>query len=186
MGRYVAPPKQPPTPLEDLVDEGVLIVGSTVRMSIKNRIIVQAMRDHSDFETKLVAAAARSELRKMAEEKREDADRIQLALERALGRSGTALHQSDYRDADVDALALRGETYRALADRLDELSRDADFVRALVERAREQAWDEVSASLEGRLAGDAVSASDPDYLEGLEDRKRLLIAIDLAELRATH
>ncbi|HWH25721.1 MAG TPA: hypothetical protein VNT53_03660, partial [Pseudolysinimonas sp.] len=91
-----------------------------------------------------------------------------------------------YRDADVDALDLRGETYRALADRLDELSRDADFVRGLVERAREQAWDEVAVSLEGRLYGDAVSASDPDYLEGLEDRKRLLIAIDLAELRASH
>ncbi|CAN5179824.1 hypothetical protein BH11ACT3_BH11ACT3_02410 [soil metagenome] len=184
LGTYVAPAPKPLAPLDDLVDEGAMIVASTVRMAVKNLIIISALRDGRDFDEDAMLLEAQSELLRLAAEKREDAVRIGQFGEQAEGRFGKARHQTDYHESDIEALDLRGEVSLALADRLDELSRDEAYGRDLVEKARDSAFAEFASSVEQRLAGTPQSGSgrDPKYRTGLAERKRLLVTVDLAEL----
>jgi hypothetical protein len=182
LGTYVPPEPRPPVPVEDLVDEGALIVAATVRMAVKNLIIVQALRDHIDFDADAMLLEVRSELLRLAAEKREDADRIEHAGVLAEGRFGKARHQSDYHESDRDSLELRESVSRALAERLVQLSDDEAYTRDLVEQARERAADEFAASVEQRLAGIPQRSDDPAYRRGRAERLRQLVIVDLAEL----
>jgi hypothetical protein len=182
LGTYRAPAPRPPVPVEDMVDEGVMIVSATVRMAVKNLIIVQALRDHVDFDEDAMLLEVRSELLRLADEKREDADRIEQAGEQAEGRFGKARHQWDYHESDLEALDLRQQVSRGLAGRLDDLSHDEAFGRDLVKQARESAFDEFAASVEQRLSGIPQTSDDPAYRRGRTDRLRKLVNVDLAEL----
>ena len=59
-----------------IVDEGMLIALSAVRMAVKNGIIVGALRDHSDYDPERYAALARHELEQVARENDEDSTRV--------------------------------------------------------------------------------------------------------------
>ena len=182
LGTYEAPKPRPPVPVEDMVDEGALIVASTVRMAVKNLIIVSALRDHIDFDEDAMLAEVRSELHRLADEKREDADRIERFGELAEGRFGKASHQTDYHESDLDSLDLRTQVSRSLAERLDELSTDDAYTRDLVEQARERAFEEFASSVEQKLAGIPQTSTDASYRKGRAERLRQLVKVDLAEL----
>jgi hypothetical protein len=182
LGTYVAPEPKPLAALDDLVDEGAMIVASTVRMAVKNLIIVSALRDGRDFDPDAMLVEVQSELRRLADEKREDAARIEQFGERAEGRFGKARHQWDYHESDLEALDLRENVSLALAERLEALSHDEAYGRDLVEKARDAAFGEFAASVEHRLEGTPQSGRDPKYRKGLAERKRLLVSVDLAEL----
>jgi len=182
LGTYRAPEPRPLAPVEDMVDEGVMIVTATVRMAVKNLIIVQALRDRLDFDADAMLREVTSELRRLADEKREDGDRIEQAGTLAEGRIGKARHQWDYHASDLEALGRRQEVSRLLAGRLDELSNDKAYGRDLVEQARERAFEEFAGSVEQRLAGIPRAADDPAYRKGRAERMRQLVNVDLAEL----
>ena len=142
---------QPHVPVDDMVDEGLMIVAATVRMPVKKLIIVQALRDKHDFDEDVMLLDVQSELRRLAHEKREDGYRIELAGALADGRFGKARHQCDYHESDLKSLERRQEVSRRLAERLDELSHD-EVVRPLARRAGAEARSSDSSGSNVELA----------------------------------
>lgn len=179
LGTYVPPPQRQAT-VEEMVDDGVLIAAAAVRLSVKNLIVLRSARDRVDYSPEWVAAAVGEELRNLATEKEGDADRLREVLHIASARQGQPQHGSDYRAVDAQALGRRAEVSSTLASRLRELSEDADFVRVLVERARDDAWAEVAASITAKAAL-STPLRDPHY-ERERGGRMLLLLGDLADL----
>jgi hypothetical protein len=186
VGKYVAPEPTDPVPAGDIAEEGVLIAASAVRMAVKNRQIVRALRDRADYSEKAAVAAAREVFRQLAREKRDEIERIDDILEVARDRPGRAIHQTDYRRGDTEHLEKREEVSEILADRLDELAEDDGYLHGIVDRARDAAWDEIAASIIAKLLRrPELEASTRDYQDQRASRIRELVKVDLPLLEAS-
>jgi hypothetical protein len=186
VGTYEAPDPVEPPPVEEIAEEGVLIAASAVRMAVKNRQIVRALRDRADYSEKNAVAAAREVFRALAREKREDVERLDDIIENTRDRPGRALHQTDYRKGDAERLERREQVSDILADRLDEIAEDDDYLLAVVDAARNAAWDEIGASIEAKLARrPEMEAHTREYRDQREARIRELVKVDLPLLEAS-
>ncbi|MGN6327076.1 hypothetical protein [Pseudolysinimonas sp.] len=184
VGTFRAPEPAPPATLEDLVDDGLLIAESAARMTVKNEVILRALRDRADYRPEGARELAREELRRLAVEARLDARRLEEERDRAEDRPGKASHQSDYRAGDIEHLDRRIEASAALAERLIRLSADDDHLDGMVEVARRQAWEEVGASLAERTE---QAWTLRDRLTTPERQRRMgLIGDDLKALAKEH
>lgn len=186
VGTYEAPEPVEPLPVEEIAEEGVIIATSAVRMAVKNRQIMRALRDRDDFSEKAAMKAAREVLTALAREKRDEVARLDDIIEVARERPGRALHQTDYRKGDAERLERREQVSDILADRLDELAEDDEFVRRIVLDARDAAWDEIGASIEAQLRRrPELEAQTREYREHRDERIRELLKVDLALLEAS-
>lgn len=186
VGTYEAPPPSEPLPVDEIAEEGVLIATSAVRMAVKNRQIVRALRDRHDFSEQAAMKATREVLRALAREKREEVARLDDIIEVARERPGRAQHQTDYRKGDAERLELREQVSDILADRLDELAEDDEFVRKIVVDARDAAWNEIGASIQAQLRRrPELEAHSREYREHRDERMRELIKVDLPLLEAS-
>jgi histone H3/H4 len=180
VGTFRAPEAVTPATLEELVDDGLLIAESAARMTVKNEVILRALRDRADYRPEGARELAREELRRLAVESRADARRLDDERERAEDRPGKASHQSDYRAGDTEHLGRRSAALEALAERLIRLSADDEHLDEMVEVARRQAWEEVGASLAERTEQEW---SLRDRLTTPERQRRMgLVADDLRAL----
>ena len=185
VGTYEAPEPVTPPPVEDVAEEGVLIAASAVRMTVKNRQIVRALRDRADYSEKAAMAAAREVFRALAREKREDVERLDDIIEHSRDRPGRAQHQTDYRKADAELLERREQVSDILADRLDELAEDDDFVRQTVDAARNSAWDEIGSSIIAQLMRRPELDDTEEYRRERARRIKQLVSVDLPLLEAS-
>jgi len=172
LGKFVAPEALPPASVDELVDEGVLISASAVRLAVKNLIITSSLRDELAFDQSRHIAAVGDELRALADERDADAERIGADRRGSHLRPGLAEHFHDYRGGDAEALARREEYSRRLAERLRELAGDEEFARTMAARAQEAAWEEIAASVKARLTRAATIGDEPDYVIERVDRLR--------------
>lgn len=179
VGTFQAPEPRPLATREELVDDGLLIAESAARMTVKNEVIVRAVRDRADYRPERAREVAREELRRLAVESRADARRVDDERDRAEDRPGKASHQADYRSGDSEHLRRRGEALSALADRLIRLSAADGYLDALVEEARRQAWDEIGSSIAERTA---AAWSRRDRISEAERARRMSLVVD--DLRA--
>jgi ribonuclease HII len=186
LGKYEAPAPTDPVPADEIAEEGVMIAASAVRMAVKNRQIVRALRDRADYSEKTAVAAAREVFRQLAREKRDEIERIDDILEVARDRPGRALHQTDYRKGDTAHLEKREEVSEILADRLDDLAEDDDYLLQVVRAARDAAWDEIAASIIAKLMRrPELEASTREYRDQRAQRIRELVKVDLPLLEAS-
>jgi hypothetical protein len=186
VGTYEAPEPIAPLPVEEIAEEGVLIAASAVRMAVKNRQIVRALRDRDDYSEKAAIKAAREVFRALAREKRDEVARLDDIIEYARDRPGRALHQTDYRKGDAELLERREQVSDILADRLDDLAEDDEYLREIVVAARDAAWDEIGASIQAQLARrPELEAHSREYREHRDARLRELVNVDLPLLRAS-
>lgn len=186
MGTYEAPEPVAPLPVEEIAEEGLLIAASAVRMAVKNRQIVRALRDRADYSEKNAVAAAREVFRALAREKRDEVERLDEIIEQTRDRPGRALHQTDYRKGDADRLERREQVSDILADRLDDLAEDDAYVLSVVDAARESAWDEIGASITAKLLRrPELEAHTREYKEQRAERLRELVKVDLPLLEAS-
>jgi hypothetical protein len=156
LGKYVAPEPVPPAPIERVIDEGLMIATTAARMSVKNHLIVDAIRDNVDYDASALADVAREELEKLAVQNVE-----------------AAREQREARNIHI---------HRGLADALRALAGDEEAVAAIVEKSREEAWREVSGAVSTVLAARSVDSRDPNYEAEREQRLRDLVSVDLAKL----
>lgn len=186
VGTYEAPEPVEPLPVEEIAEEGLLIAASAVRMAVKNRQIVRALRDRADYSEKNAVAAAREVFRALAREKRDEVERLDEIIEATRDRPGRALHQTDYRKGDADRLERREQVSDILADRLDELAEDDAYVLSVVDAARESAWEEIGASITAKLLRrPELEAHTREYKEHRAERLRELVKVDLPLLEAS-
>ena len=166
-----------------IVDEGMLIALSAVRMALKNRIIVGALRDHSDYDVEQYAAFARQELHEVARQNDEDSTRVERLgsyLSRTTG-SGKGRELENKR-RDVVRLGRRRTLHDHVAERLREIADDDERVAAIVEKARADALQEINDALAARLLAQKVDPRQPGYAAARAERMRAVGAIDLAGL----
>ncbi len=166
-------------PVDDQVEDGVLIASSGVRLAVKNILIIRALRDSKDFDLDWYLEATRHEFELMADEKLRDADRIADSSISAAQRRGRPTRFDDFRAHDVQHLDVREQIARSLGERLRAASADDDFIRGQVALAQEAAADELSRAITVRIISQNVG--DADYAEQREARLQLLES-DLALL----
>lgn len=174
LGTFVPPEDRPPASMDELIEEGVLVSASAVRLAIKNRIITGSLRDDLGFDGDRNASAVADELLALADERDADADRIEADRLEAEVRWERARHFHDYTERDLEQLARREDYSRRLAERLRALAGDPDFARKTAETAQEAAWDEIAASVKARLTRAATIGDEPDYVIERMDRLREL------------
>ena len=166
-----------------IVDEGMLIALSAVRMALKNRIIVGALRDHHDYNPTLYANLARQELQEVARQNDEDSTRVERLgshLARTTGKGKG--RELENKRRDVIRLGRRRTLHDHVAERLREIAEDDETVGALVEKARADALQEINSALSDRLLAQEVDPRQPGYAAARAERMRAVGKIDLAAL----
>ncbi|PJJ71058.1 hypothetical protein CLV46_0595 [Diaminobutyricimonas aerilata] len=141
--RRAARPRPEPPPVEVLVEEGMLIAGSALRLAIKNLIIVAAFREGDAASAPVLRLAVRDRLLELARERQVEAARLERAREGARGRRGPARSQDDYREEDAPTLILRAEVNRLMARRLRQCADDDEYLDAQLTVARRAALDDI-------------------------------------------
>jgi len=166
-----------------IVDEGMLIALSAVRMALKNRIIVAALRDHNDYDPSVYAALARQELHEVARQNDEDSTRVERLgsyLARTTGKGKG--RELENKRRDVVRLGRRRTLHDNVAERLREIAADDDRVAEIVEKARADALQEINDALSARLLAQKVDPRQPGYAAERAERMRAVGKIDLAAL----
>jgi len=139
--RYEPPSEFTPPPLEDLVEEGLLIALSGVRLSVKNRILVRVLRDGVDVDLDWCRAAVGAELHTLAQESADGA--VRLAAQFAGKRPDAMADDDSGTRYEPDRLPRREQLLRMLAARLQALATDDAAVRELAIASRAAALDDV-------------------------------------------
>lgn len=129
-----------------MVADGVLVALSAARQSIKNHVIVRALRDRADFDRDAYLAASALELGLLAAENDADADRVAQQIDAARGRLGVARHPTDFRAGDRRQLKRRRKVLTEVAERLREVAADEEQVAMLLDAGRDLALAEVQAA----------------------------------------
>jgi len=183
LGKYVAPKERPEPPIDDLIDEGVLIAAAAVRLAVKNLMVLRSVRDGLNYDEERYVSAVREELANLADEKDGDALRVAGMSDAASRKEGRATHHADYRQADTDHLERREHLLRRLAQRLRELAEDDAWARDLVVASRAEALEDLAASADAVSLSERMQDTD-EYRELRADRIRN-VKEDLLMLQVT-
>jgi hypothetical protein len=183
LGTYVDPEPVPPAPIEQVVREGTLIGESVVRMALRNRVIVDALRDNQDLDRDALVVAAARELQTLADHEWESAERIRFRRE----NQRAANKGRDYTGFDLEDLQesmRREQLHREMSTAFAAHADNAEAVAAIVERSLTEAWSEIGPVIIERAGEQAlVLDRDPHYEEELAGRVGDLTA-DLSALAA--
>ncbi|TPW78370.1 hypothetical protein [Schumannella sp. 10F1B-5-1] len=180
VGRYEPTPTEI-APLERVVDEGVLITETAVRMSVKNAVILSALRDRLDLDRASLAAHAADELRAAADREVAAMERVRDAVAQAAGKPKPRyVGDGAGRGEAIDAASERVRP--VLVARLRELADDPEHLDELVERARADAWAEIATSFERRAEALTTIEQRDDDEERRAERLAEFLARDLGPL----
>jgi hypothetical protein len=166
-----------------IVDEGLLISLSAVRMAVKNHILVGALREHLDFDDADYAATARHELDVLARQNEEYGVRV-TEMRDELVKARWKLELTRDQRADVKQFALRRRVHDRLTAELDAVSQNDEKVSEIVAKAKADASHEFAQALAAKLIRQNVDGSEPDYERKLAERRSAFVRIDLAKLLA--
>lgn len=156
----------------DMVQDAVAVALGAARQSLKNHLIVRALRDHVDFDRETYLATAAVELGLLAAENETDAARVSQQVDDARGRLGMARHPTDFRVGDRRQLRRRRRVLTEVAERLRELATEPDEVAQLLDGARDLALAEIQA---------VTAAAHAPRRRGIRPEER---AAALSELRS--
>ena len=179
--KFEPPEPRPAPPFDTLVDEGLLIATTGVRMAVKNEAIMWVLRDGADFDHERYLASVRDRMLAAAAETIADADRVAAQLDVELDFDDETQRSIDIaRAIDPDRRERRELVLRGTSERLTQLADDEAFLAGLALEARDAAWEEI---------GDAVTANALRSLPSGstvtgEDRDRALASVrfDLEDL----
>ncbi len=141
VGVYRDPEPRPAPSTESLVEEGLLIVESGVKLAVKNQAILWTLRDGADFDHLQYLEATRAQLLAAAAESSADADRIAATLAEPGGE-----FRYEY-PAEPGRLERRRELLVGLVARIHALIDDESYLAGLALQARDAAWEEIGAAV---------------------------------------
>ncbi|RRJ85593.1 hypothetical protein EG850_12805 [Gulosibacter macacae] len=154
-----------------LVDEGLLIANSALRMRVKNRIVMQVLGEGRPVDVPDFREFVREEAADLVAESRASAERLAKEAASARRRTRTSVHASDYVRADWKAVDLRSRVDAALADELERLVTTPEFRREIAEESRRVAMDEMFRAR--MLTTDTRPYGDDEQDERDEQRREL-------------
>lgn len=170
-------------PVEEIVDQGILVADVAIRMSVKNAIIMNALRRGKDYDVTEIHDLVRETTLELAEERDRDAKHIRRVRDeiRKYGRS--AWQETEYASDDLRTLKHRQEVYERMKGMLEERAEDPQFIDSTASQAREAAWGEVGESLKERASHPYYAGgASKEYQREREHRIEEFIAEDLAAL----
>lgn len=176
-------PAREPVSVDEAAEEGLMLAQYASRMAVKNRVLMDGLTADVPFDVRHYSVVAATELEKLADESEAAAERLRSIAADVTYIDGRSDHVHDYRSADVDNLDHREQLSLRVAESLRERARDEQYLAALVDDARQDAWRELSQSIEETL--DRAPLLDPDDEEYRRDRSvrmALVIVDDLAKL----
>jgi hypothetical protein len=145
VGVYAPPEPRPAPSIDALVDEGLLIVESGVRLAVKNQVILWALRDRADFDHLQYLDAVRERLLAAAAESAADADRLAEHLGQPEVRRGRRHPTGDA--TEPGRRERRLAVLLGLVARLRGLADDESYLAGLALAARDSAWEEIGAAV---------------------------------------
>lgn len=182
LGTYVDPEPEEHAPVEQVVHEGALIGDSVVRMAVRNRVIVDALREHKDVDRASLAAFAANELETLATHERESADRVHQRREAQLAADANR-KKTQLDPDDIDESRRRENLHRAMADAFASRSTDAEVLAAIVESSLDDAWSEIGPVVIERAGEHSLLLHrDERYEQERTARMSDLLEVDLATL----
>ncbi|TFC07006.1 hypothetical protein E3O42_01100 [Cryobacterium adonitolivorans] len=169
-------------PISRIVDEGLLIALSSVRMAVKNDIIVAGLAEHADYDMARFAASARREMLALAEENQESAERVRVQR-KELTSSTWRYDLTQDQLMDLRKLKLRRKVHKLLAVALAAVAEDEEQVARLVRDAQKAASNELQDAMHTRLMRLSIDALDPEYQLRRAERTEMFVLVDLALLK---
>lgn len=169
--------------VEEAADDGEAMSIQAGLMSLKNKILVQAITGEEGFDPSLFVDSAQEILGDLVKESRSQAAFIQEDIKRAQGKRGEAQYRNDYRRGDLGNLTTRRDTLEMIADRLVDHSENDAWVEDFIRRAHAMAWGELSREMERSLdRTEAMVFGDENYEQEREKRLKEFKNINLAQL----
>lgn len=169
--------------VEEAADDGEAMSIQAGLMSLKNKILVQAITGEEGFDPSLFVDSAQEILDDLVKESRSQAAFIQEDIKRAQGKRGEAQYRNDYRRGDLGNLTTRRDTLEMIADRLVDHSEDDAWVEDFIRRAHAMAWGELAREMERSLdRTEAMVFGDENYELEREKRLKEFKNINLAQL----
>lgn len=169
--------------VEEAADDGEAMSIQAGLMSLKNKILVQAITGEEGFDPSLFEDSAQEILDDLVKESRSQAAFIQEDIKRAQGKRGEAQYRNDYRRGDLGNLTTRRDTLEMIADRLVDHSENEAWVEDFIRRAHAMAWGELSREMERSLdRTEAMVFGDENYELEREKRLKEFKNINLAQL----
>ncbi|TFC47902.1 MULTISPECIES: hypothetical protein [Cryobacterium] len=169
-------------PISRIVDEGLLIALSSVRMAVKNDIIVAGLAEHADYDLARFADSARREMLALSRENQESGERVR-AQRKELTSSTWRYDLTQDQLMDLHKLKLRRKVHKLLALALVAVADDEDQVARLVRDAQHAASDELQDAMHTRLMRLSIDALDPEYQLRRAERTEMFVLVDLALLK---
>ncbi|MBF4503867.1 MULTISPECIES: hypothetical protein [unclassified Rathayibacter] len=176
-------PSREPLSVEEAADEGLMLAKYASRMAVKNRVLMDGITADVPFDVGRYSIVAAAELEKLAAESEAAAHRLRTIAADVTSVGGRSDHVHDYRSADVDNLDHREQLSLLVAESLREWARDEEYLAALVDEARQDAWRELASSIEETLdRTPRLDADDEEYRRDRSVRMALVVVDDLARL----
>lgn len=176
-------PKRILAPVEEIVEQGLLVADVAVRMTVKNAIIMNALKDHADYDKDQIIGMVRDSLNELAVERERDARHIARVRGEVRNSGRSSWSETEYGSGDSRTLKHRQEVYEQVAAELRDRTGDDEYLRSTADRAHELAWEEIGNSLKDRAMHPYYSGGrDEEYRSNRDDRIQQLIEKDLTSL----
>lgn len=180
-------PKRVLAPVEEIVEQGLLVADVAIRMTVKNAIIMNALQKHVDYDEAQIVEMVREATEDLARERERDAKHIARMRGEIRDTGRSSWSESDYGNDDNRTLRHRQEVYERVAEELHAKAADEGGLQATALRARDLAWHEIGDSLKERATHPYYSGGDSEeYQEARDSRIQQLIEKDLTELMKGH
>lgn len=176
-------PERHLAPVEEIVEQGLLVADVAVRMSVKNAIILNALGEKVDYDKSQIESMVKDSAMELAVERERDARHIS-RMRAEIRKSGySTWSENDYGSEDNATLRHRQEVYEQVAKELRERAENTEYLATTAERSRVAAWKEIGDSLKEKASHPyyAGGASE-EYKKSREARIELLIQRDLTAL----
>ena len=176
-------PRHNLAPVEEIVEQGLLVADVAVRMTVKNAIIMNALKEHADYDEEQIIGMVRDSLEELASERERDSRHISRVREEVKKRGRSSWSETVYGTNDSRTLRHRQEVYAGVAVELRKRIEDEKYLAETAERARTLAWREIGDSLKERASHPYYSGGhDAEYQNHREERIQQLIEKDLTSL----
>lgn len=176
-------PKRRLAPVEEIAEQGLLVADVAARMSVKNAIILNALRHKTDYDEEEIVNMVRETLGELAYERERDARHIARMREEIRKTGYSSWSENDYGNDDSRTLSHRQQVYEMIAAELRDRINQDKYLRETAERARTAAWSEIGDSLKEKASHPYYAGGSSDeYKREREARIELLIQRDLTDL----
>lgn len=166
-------PVAAPASLDDMVSESMMLARFAARMALKNQIIIGVLTGSRDYDPEHYRETAREVLDELVDESGESARLAWEEREAAEGRTAVSQHQHDYTADDAMNLQRREDVHSSVASQLQALRDDDEFLDGFIERARDDAWTDISLAIAAKLDRDWPVLTDSPPEPGPEyDRRK--------------